>query len=151
MMIYEKRYVASLKLPMQHDYPERQGNLIILKAHNPEKNERGALYLQYSGSFQTMAALFDLEEIAYRYVLILEPSTWGYYDPAFALFVGTPLAVIVLAQDEIDYDIIKDMDTNLIPLRLGAGDWIDFDRFKPVSNHEEKNYDIAMVASWLPW
>ncbi|MBW1784087.1 MAG: glycosyltransferase, partial [Deltaproteobacteria bacterium] len=149
MMTYEKRYIASLKLPMQHDYPERQGNLIILKAYNPEKNERGALYLQYSGSFQKMAALFDLEEIAYRYVLILEPSTWGYYDPSFALFVGKPLDVIVLAQDEIDYDIIKDMNTNLIPLRLGAGDWIDFNRFKPVSIHGEKAFDVVMVASWL--
>lgn len=145
---FDMRHIVSLKYPKENDYSERQGNLLILKKYDPHINEKGVLYLKYNESFKQFCALFDLVKISRHYRIVLEPSTWGYMDESFHIFIGKELDVIVQAQDEEDYKIIKNMNTNLVPIRLGAGDWVDIDIFNDGVKYE-KTYDIIMVASWL--
>jgi glycosyltransferase involved in cell wall biosynthesis len=139
---------ARMKFPKAQDDERRQGNLVVLKAYEPLTGEKGVLYLQYTESLRSFAALFDLEKVAARYRLVVEPSSWGYQDVAFLLFVRAGFDVIVQAQDEIDFEYIRSLDCNLIPTRLGAGDWIDPTTFS--AEKTDKSYDFVMVASWSP-
>jgi hypothetical protein len=141
-------HTVSMKLPRPHDIVERQGNLVVLKKQDPARGEKGVLYLKFNHAFKEFTVLFDVEKIARDYRLVLEPSTWGYMEETFHLLVGKDLDVVVQAQDETDWQVIHDMDTNLRPIRMGAGDWIDTSTFANV-RAGEKRYDIAMIASWL--
>jgi glycosyltransferase involved in cell wall biosynthesis len=146
---YGEPYASAMKIPRENDDPRRQGNLVVLKAPSPATREKGVLYLQYTESLANFVALFDIEALALQYRLVLEPSTWGYQDESFLLLLGKELDVVVQAQDEPDFNFIRSLQSNLSPVRLGAGDWADPDRFSACPR-ESKEYDFVMVASWSP-
>jgi hypothetical protein len=139
---------ACMKFPRQPDDPRRQGNLLVLKPFDPATGEKGVLYLQYTESILSFAALFDLAALARRYRLVLEPSTWGYQDASFLLLLRQGFDVIVQAQDAPDYEYVRGLASNLRPIRLGAGDWIDPQLF--TAERTPKVFDFVMVASWSP-
>jgi glycosyltransferase involved in cell wall biosynthesis len=139
---------ARMKFPRSPDDVRRQGNLVVLKAHDAVRGEKGVLYLQYTESIRAFVALFDIERIAKNYRLVVEPSSWGYQDESFLLLVHGAFDVLVQSQDPVDYKYIEGLRSNLIPLPFGAGDWIDADSFAPSA--EPKTFDFVMVASWSP-
>lgn len=141
-------YAARMKFPRTPEIPGRQGNLVVLKAYDPVRGEKGVLYLQYTESIRAFVALFDIERLAARYRLVVEPSTWGYQDEGFLLLIHEAFDVLVQAQDPVDYRYIEGLRSNLVPLPFGAGDWIDAESFVP--GDEPKIYDFVMVASWSP-
>jgi glycosyltransferase involved in cell wall biosynthesis len=143
-----RQFAAAMKFPKANDHPSRQGNLVVLKPFDPATGEKGVLYLQYTESIASFVALFDLEAVAREYRLVLEPSTWGYQDAAFLLLLRSGFDVVVQAQDAIDYEYIRALGSNLLPIRLGAGDWIDPDNFS--AGAADKAFDFVMVASWSP-
>jgi glycosyltransferase involved in cell wall biosynthesis len=131
------------------DNPFREGNLLILKA--PEKNpsggiNKGVIYLQYNNSIAEFASLFDLEALYKEYTLVVEPSSWGYSDLGLELLLHGHNYVYVMAQDSIDYDLCLHLDKRLVPIRAGAGDWINL-KASPVED-STKLFDVCMVASW---
>ena len=67
-----------MRYPRSNDDPERQGDLMVLKAYDEATGEKGVLYVMYSESIRRFPALFDLPRLASRYMLVLEPSWWGY-------------------------------------------------------------------------
>jgi len=136
-----------MRYPRPNDDPERQGDLLVLKAYDEASGEKGVLYVMYSESIRRFPALFDLPRLASKYVLVLEPSWWGYQDAAFALYLGSDLDVVVLAQCRPDFEFISQLQSNLVPLRLGAGDWVDPDGFRPKGGRE-RTYDIVLVSAW---
>lgn len=138
---------TKLKYFRKNDSPKRQGNLVLLKKFNSLTEEKGVIYLKFNESIEQFCSLYDLGKISKHYRLVIEPSTWGYMEEPFHLLIGSQLDVIVQAQDKDDYDVICNMKSNLLPVRLGAGDWVDTDIFQESSN-EQKIYDIVMVASW---
>lgn len=146
---YGADYASRMKFPRPKDDPRRQGNLLVLKAHDPTRGEKGVLYLQYTESIRPFVTLFDIERLAERYRLVVEPSTWGYQDESFLLLVRPGFDVLVQAQDSVDFDYLSGLSSNLIPMRLGAGDWIDPENFVPADT-TNKQYDFVMVASWSP-
>jgi len=143
-----RELAARMKFPRAPDDPRRQGNLLVLKPFDPATGEKGVLYLQYTESILSFAALFDLAAVARRYRLVLEPSTWGYQDASFLLLLRHGFDVIVQAQDAPDYEYIRGLASNLRPIRLGAGDWIDPQLF--TAERTPKVFDFVMVASWSP-
>ena len=88
-----------MRHPRPADDPERQGDLIVLKAHDEASGEKGVLYLMYGESIRQFPALFDLRRLASKYMIVLEPSWWGYEDAAFLLYLGSDLDVVVLAHE----------------------------------------------------
>jgi len=136
-----------MKYPRANDDSKRQGNLVLLKAWDADTREKGVLYLQYTESIPSFVSLFDLDRLARNYRLVLEPSTWGYQDVNFLLLIGKEMDVIVQAQDDLDFQIISALKSNLVPIRLGAGDWVDPDLFHGETG-DAKEYDFVMVASW---
>jgi glycosyltransferase involved in cell wall biosynthesis len=109
--------------------------------------EKGVVLVQYNDAFNKFVSLYDLKLVGDCYRIVLEPSTWGYRDPAILSFLNLRTQVIVQAQYGPDFEYIQSLGANLVPLRLGAGDWIDDDLFQPTP-FGEKIHDIVMVASW---
>ncbi len=138
-----------LRKPRPEEDPERQGNLMALKSPDPSKGEKGVLLAMYSPTFPELVAVFDHARLFDRYRLVLEPSTWGYQDPALLLYLGAEAEVVVLAQRREDYEYLLAHGRNLKPLRLGAGDWIDPGQFRPAPR-EGFDFDLVMVSAWDP-
>jgi len=83
-----------LRYPNDDD-PERQGDLIVLKPYDAKTGERGVLVLMYSEAVLAMAAVYDLGALASQYMFVLEPSSWGYQDARFLLYLGSDLQVLI--------------------------------------------------------
>lgn len=142
-------HMVRMKYPKSNDDPERQGDLIILKpCLGP--TEKGILFIQYDEGVKRFAALFDIARLARDYRFVIEPSTCGYQNPMFFLCLGLPTEVVLEAQFEADFRYIAEVGHNFRPVRLGAGDWADPDKFSD-SIAEEKEYDLVMIANWLKW
>lgn len=138
-----------MRYPKKNDDPERQGDLMVLKpCVGP--NEKGILFIQYDEGVKRFAALFDIVRLARDYRFVIEPSTCGYQNPMFFLCFGLPTEVVLESQYEKDFRYIGGIGLNFLPIRLGAGDWADPDKFTD-SVHDEKEYDLVMIANWLKW
>lgn len=137
-----------LRYPRTDDDPERQGDLILLK-EPALANEKGVIFVKYSEAFRRLASMFDLARLAESYQIVLEPSWWGYQDATFWMYLGCDLDAVVLAQRKPDFDFIRGLATNLVPVRLGAGDWVDGDTFQPLED-ADRDFDVVMVAGWSP-
>jgi glycosyltransferase involved in cell wall biosynthesis len=138
-----------LRLPRARDNAERQGNLMLLKRYDPDTGEKGVILLKYSQAFLWFVTVFDLAAIAPRYTVVLEPCYVGYPDKRFLLLLGSDLDVVVFAPFPSDFEFIRQLDSNLMPVPLGAGDWVDPGSCKP-GPRTGRTYDLAMVAFWGP-
>jgi glycosyltransferase involved in cell wall biosynthesis len=130
---------------------ERQGNLLVLKEYDASTGEKGALLLSYSEALRRFPAMFDIGAMASRYAFVLEPSSWGYEDPGFFLYVGADMDVVVEAPWRRDYQFVLELESNLHPIRIGAGDWVDPAIFSSGPAHAERKFDVVVVSSWSPW
>lgn len=133
----------------EEDDPERQGDLIILKAPDADTGEKGVILITYTEAIRRFAAMFDLDGVGSNYMLVHEPSWWGYSDLTFLLYLGSDLDVLVQSPWPTDYDFIQGLQTNLEPTRIGAGDWIDPRTFRP-QRRGHRTYDLVMVSAWSP-
>ncbi len=138
-----------LRYPNDDD-PERQGDLIVLKPYDPQSGERGVLMLMYSEAVLAMAAVYDLAALASQYMFVLEPSSWGYQDARFLLYLGSDLDVLVQSPRFADFEFIESLKTNLGAARVGAGEWVDPAIFQARSKETPADYDVVMLAAWDP-
>ena len=139
-----------LREPNDED-PGRQGNLIVLKRHDPATGEKGVLLLTYSEPLRRLPAMYDLPALARRYAFILEPSSWGYEDPTYFLYAGSDVDVIVQAPWYRDFQFIQGLRANIHPVRIGAGDWVDPAVFASTVPRGRRRFDVVVVSSWSPW
>ena len=144
---FDADHRVRLKYPKEHDDPARQGDLIVLKPYVSPR-EKGVLLIQYDESVCKVATHFQLRKMAKEYRFVVEPSTWGYYNPFFFLLYGIGTDVVFQAQYAGDFAYIQSLGGNFHASRLGAGDWVDPDLFQPGAT-EDKVYDLVMVANWL--
>jgi len=139
--------MVRLRFPKDEPDAERNGDVMVLKPRVSDR-EKGVLFVKYTDSIERLASVYDLELVARHYRLVLEPSTWGYQDAKFLLVAGLPTEVIVMAQYAPDFAYMTSLGGNFVPTRLGAGDWVDPEMFKPEPGLD-RDYDVIMVASWL--
>lgn len=144
---YGEHYLLTLKYPSKVEIPQRQGDLLILKPCTSQ-NEKGVIFVKYDSSFKKFISFYNIEALAKHYRFVLEPGFWGYQNTEILMYVGVGTDIIVEAQYKPDYTFIKDLQTNLIPINLGSGDWIDPELFQPDAS-DKKRYDLIMVASWV--
>jgi glycosyltransferase involved in cell wall biosynthesis len=138
-----------LRSPRPDEDEARQGDLIVLKPRNDEIGEKGVLLVKYGEAIESFAALYDVERLVRHYVIVLEPSWWGYQDSLFFLFAGADADVIVQAQAPGDFAFVEQYGMSLVPIRVGAGDWVDPAFFAPASG--PRVFDVVMVSSWNPF
>ena len=138
-----------MRFPRDNDDPERQGDLMILKNPDPATGERGVILLMFHETVQYVAATYDLGALAPHWSLVLETSNWGAQDARFLPYIGSDLEVHVFAPRAPDHAWFEALRTNVQPIRLGSGEWVDPAVFqKP--EVAERAYDVAMVAAWDP-
>src|SRR5262245_38869434 len=95
-----------LRIPRPNSPAARPGDLLVLKEHDPTPGEPGVLLVTYHDAIAAFPQVFDLAGLARRYVVVLEPSTWGYMDERFLPYLGRDLDVVVEAQSRPDYDFL---------------------------------------------
>ena len=100
---------ARLRTPKPDAPAWRVGDLVVLKRHVPETGELGVLLITYNHGIEWLSALYDLSKLAGKYVVVLEPSTWGYQDVCFMSYLGADLDVLVHAQSEPDHTFISSL------------------------------------------
>ena len=125
------------------------GELLILKPHDPLSGELGVVILKYTGSFGRFHAVYDVPRLFEHYQLVLEPSWIGYQDPIFFLYLDRSRKVVVEAQYRPDFELLRGLGLNLVPVPLGAGHWVDPEHFHPLPG-ATRDYLAVLIANWAP-
>ena len=110
-------------------------------------NEKGVLLLNYSYVYAPFAKLFDLEKIAEKYYMVLEPSWIGTCDESILAYGFLSSPVFVQSWEPRDIEFLKRLPSNLVPVRTAANWWVDHELYKPLPDIK-KDADVVMVASW---
>ncbi len=139
---------AHLRTLSREERLSMRGNLIVLK--NPGLNERGVLLLQYTHVFGRFLVNYDVRKLSQRFSIVLEPSWLPYPDPYWAMFSCRETPVVSELMNEAAAEALHRSELPLIPLSLGAQDWINPDDFRPMPG-VKKDYDLVMIASFAPF
>jgi len=139
-----------LRYPRPDPDPERQGDLVILKSPDDATGEKGVILVMYHEGIEAVAAVFDLEVLATRWQFVLETSNWGAQDGRFLPYIGADVDALVMAPRAEDFAFFERLGTNLVPIRVGSGEWVDPAVFVPKPEDEPFLHDVVMVASWDP-
>lgn len=129
------------------DDPPRlfKSRAIVLKPSTD--GEKGVLLLDYSFSFALFARLFDVEAVAKRYHLVLEPSWCGFCTPEILYYAQFEFPVFVLSGEPRDTRFLQGIGTNLVPVPIAGNWWVDHRVFRPLPD-VRKDADVIMVAAW---
>jgi len=119
--------------------------LLILSP--PVNGKKGVILIKFTDYFKYFISIFDIDKIRHEYVLVLEPSSCGYFDEDILCMMGLNIPVIVQTPELVDKEFLYKINTNLIPIDLGANYWVDDRVFFPIEN-QAKEYDVIMVAIW---
>jgi len=139
-----------LRYPRDDADPERQGDLIVLKSPDDATGEKGVILVMYHEGIEAAAAVFDLARLAPRWQFVLETSNWGAQDGRFLPWIGADLEALVMAPRADDHAFFERLSTNLVPVRVGSGEWVDPRVFVPKPAEEPFLHDVVMVAMWHP-
>ncbi len=116
----------------------------VIKLKESSEGERGALVISFD-VFGQLPAFFDMKSIMRDYLLILEPSWSGYCVPEVMHFINHPeWKVIVQAAEILDFNFLKRINSNLIPIDIGASNWVDDRTFTDLGL--KKIYDCVMIS-----
>lgn len=148
--VYDDHVRAQRPGPKTARYFERPDAMlgpIALVMKGATDTEKGVLNLHYSGYFPVFARLFDVEKIARRYYLVLEPSWSGFFDPDLLFWTRYRFPVFVQASEPTDARTLQAVGANLIPTPTAANWWVDHRLFRPVPG-KPKPFDVVMIAAW---
>jgi hypothetical protein len=119
---------------------------LVLKASVP--GEKGVLLLKNTERLDAFRRSIDMHRLLMEYRLVLEPSWSGYADPrilAFTAYRNHP--VLVMSSGDDDTKLLQALGSNLVPLALGAGDWVHPGVFRPLPQASKK-FDAVLIARW---
>ena len=121
---------------------------IVLKS--PAARERGVLLLDYFPIFPLFRRLFDLDKIAERYHLVLEPSWSGYCSLDLLCYGALRRPVFIESNEPRDTAFLQTSGTDFVDVPLGANCWVDHRVFRPLPG-VTKDADLIMVAGWADY
>jgi glycosyltransferase involved in cell wall biosynthesis len=126
--------------------------ILILKVPRLEVGEvieKGALIVKFSETFAPLFHELDVRRLAQYFRIILEPSSVGYSGPEILVWTQLrPEKVVVLAPYQPDFDFLRPTQSNLLPVTLGPGDWVNPARF--FESGRDKVYDAICIANFNP-
>jgi glycosyltransferase involved in cell wall biosynthesis len=119
--------------------------VLVLKGANGR--ERGVIAIDYSYIFPLFAALFDIESIARRYYIVLEPSWRGLCTADILSYSKFDFPVFVQTIEPRDTQFINGLEANFVTVPIAANWWVDHRLVKP-NPAIERDIDVIMVAAW---
>lgn len=114
----------------------------------PQAGIKGVLVINFSTTFIDVLKLLDCEKLLKDYWIILEPSWAGYALPEIFAWMKYDQKILVQASEKADRDLLKYLNTNLIPVSFGASDWVDHEIFFKTGDIDNKIYDAIYVANY---
>lgn len=130
------------------DLPTQFGKRIaVLKEPRPESGERGVLFVMFSEMLAPMFSAFDMRRLMADYTIVVEPTWSGYCDADFLRLTQLEDEVFVLAAQRDDYEFLRRLGSNLVPVPLGCCDWVDPRVSEPYLDNP-KEFDIVMNSHW---
>ncbi len=150
--VFQKKFHFRISRISDNDihFLYKMGSL-VLKAPCYEEGklvEKGVIILKFGDNFRTFYRSVHVESVLNDYMLVLEPSFNDYASLDILCFARFPKQpVVVLAKEKRCFQFIKKLQTNLVPIELGANDWVNPEIFHKIEN-EQKIYDTVMVARW---
>ncbi len=126
------------------------GRSIVLKKpldHDGMLIEKGIMLIKFSETFTLYLLYVNCEELMKRFHIILEPSWTGHAIEQILGWCQYKERVYIQCADKPDFDFIRSLQSNLVPLRMGSGEFVDYRIFQPLTT--EKKYDLVCVANGL--
>jgi len=144
---YIRRRVATPQTASFYERPDRLlgTRMLVLKGYRPD--ERGVLLIDYTEMFSLVARLFDIQAIANRFRLVLEPGWSGYFDLDLLCATVLPEKVYIEAFEPRDRAFLATLGLSLVPVPISTNWWVDHRVFRPLSD-VSKEADLIMIASW---
>ena len=124
-------------------------NYRVLVLKSPGERERGVITMDYSYIFPLFAALFDVEKIARKYYIVLEPSWRGLCTADILAYSKFDFPVFVQSIEPRDIAFLKGLNANFITVPIAANWWVDHRLVKPDPT-VRRDLDVIMVAAWSP-
>ena len=113
--------------------------------------EKGVLLAKFNETFECLVKEFEISRLLDEHFLVLEPSWSGYADHRIMYWTNyADHKIIIQASELADYNFLEQLGSNLIPVRMGASDWVDHRVFKKIS-FLNKKYDIIYVAAFAAY
>ena len=123
------------------------GSRIMCIKPRVSNNEKGVLLIKYSESMPLLPFFCDMPRLLKDYVLVYEPSWSGYCTGDILHFACYTDDVYFLAKQKDDFQFLKALDCNLIPVDMGPCDWVN----PAIAQHylsQDKQFDIVMNSNW---
>lgn len=125
------------------------GIITVLKA--PITGEKGALLIKYSYYFPLFIKYFDVEAVAERYNIILEPSWAGFCEENILIYTQYDFPIYIQVYEVRDKTFIDQLQSNLTPMNVGPSWFIDHTRFITNAPNAVRDIDIIIVAAWAKY
>lgn len=109
---------------------------------------RGVLLIKFTETFRFFFHHIDVPRLQNFFCIVLEPSWSGYCLPEILFWARYKEPIIVQASEALDRSFLSRLKTNLIPISVGASDWVDHRIFRPLNR--EKTFDVIYVANLNP-
>lgn len=143
--VYLSKEESVYKSQILHNYGINKDRLLVVKSSN--YNEKGVIIFRNTTLFRSFMKIFDLDKIAEKYYIVLEPTWVGYFDLNILCFCKYKFPIFIQAYEPRDFIFIEKLKKNLIPVPLGTHCWVDNRIFRPL-NGVSKKFDLIMVANW---
>lgn len=146
-------YFSANKTAPKNPKPSRMFDRLLVVAY-PARDRKGLVFIKFTETFDSL--LLDptiVRRLLRDYHLVLEPSWSGYALPeilAWSAFGNTK--IFIECADKDDFRLISELKGNLVPLRIGSGDWVDYGATSAefYQSPEAKKYDLTLVANFNP-
>lgn len=109
---------------------------------------RGVLLIKFTESFRFFYHHVDVEKLLRYFRVVLEPSWSGYCLPDILFWCRYGKPVVVQASEPLDRRFLEELDTSLVPICVGASDWVDHRVFQPLGL--QRDFDVIYVANLSP-
>lgn len=134
--------------PLALDSSSGARALVLRAPHWDEKFTKGVLLIKFTETFASFYRYIDIARLMQFFRIVLEPSWSGYCLPEILLWARYQEPVIVQASEVSDREFLSQLRTNLVPIEIGASDWVDHRVFRPIT--VEKKFDAVYVANLTP-
>lgn len=126
------------------------GTRIVVLKDKVSDTEKGVVIVKFTYVIECMPSFVDINKLLEDYELVLEPSWSGYCGADILQYTKFNQRIFIMAPERSDFKFIQQLKSNLWPLALGPGDWVDGETIAgKVTNN--KKYDLVMNANWGSW
>jgi glycosyltransferase involved in cell wall biosynthesis len=107
---------------------------------------KGVLLIKSTEAISYAIRHMNIENLLESYFVILEPSWSGYFSHAILGWSKfNQSKILVHAPEEMDFRFLSAINTNLVPIEIGAGNYVDYRVFKEIPA-VGVDFDIVYVA-----